>query len=135
MEVRATASGTVVKTVADQPDDGSFDPAASLKDLNALCGNYVVIDQGGVFALFAHLKRDSIKVVAGDRVRRGDVIAAIGNSGSSLFPHLHFQLMDAADMRGEGVPVLFRDFTRRYAGTRRSVRAGNVDSGEEIDAR
>jgi murein DD-endopeptidase MepM/ murein hydrolase activator NlpD len=125
----------VVKVVADQPDDGSFDPAASLVDINALCGNYVVIDHGGVYSLFAHLKQGSVKVAAGDRVRHGQAVAAIGNSGSSLFPHLHFQLMDGADMRAEGVPAAFRDFSRRLGSTLQPVREGNVDTGEEIEAR
>jgi hypothetical protein len=30
----------------------------------------------------------------GDRVRRGELLGRLGNSGSSTGPHLHFQVMD-----------------------------------------
>lgn len=134
--VRAVESGTVVKVVAKHPDDRSFDPKESLVDINALLGNYVVIDHGhGVFSAYAHLKQDSAQVRAGDRVRRGQPIARVGNSGSSNFPHLHFQLMNAPDMRGEGVPALFRDFERVQGAKRVKVSRGAVDTGEILQVR
>lgn len=134
--VRAVEAGTVVKVVSTHPDDGSFDPQASLQDINALLGNYVVIDHGqGVFSAYAHLKQESAQVRAGDKVRRGQAIAAVGNSGSSNFPHLHFQLMNAPDMHGEGVPALFRDFERVQGGKRLKVSRGAIDTGEIILAR
>jgi len=129
--VRAVETGTVVKVVSSHPDDQSFDPQASLQDINALLGNYVVIDHGhGVFSAYAHLKQASAQVRAGDPVRRGQAIAAVGNSGSSNFPHLHFQLMNAPDMHGEGVPALFRDFERVQGDKRLKVSRGAVDTGE-----
>jgi hypothetical protein len=134
--VRAVESGTVVKVVAKHPDDRSFDPKESLVDINALLGNYVVIDHGdGVFSAYAHLKQDSAQVQAGEKVRRGQPIASVGNSGSSNFPHLHFQLMDGADMHGEGVPALFRDFERVQGAKRVKVSRGAVDTGEVIQVR
>ena len=58
-------------------------------------GNHVVIDLGGgVYAALAHLRRRSIRVTTGQRVRAGDQIAECGNSGNTSEPHLHFQLMD-----------------------------------------
>jgi murein DD-endopeptidase MepM/ murein hydrolase activator NlpD len=134
--VRAAEAGTVVKLVADHPDDRSFDPQASLADINALLGNYIVIDHGhGIFSAYAHLKRGSVSVRIGDTVRRGQPIAAIGNSGSSNFPHLHFQLMDAPDMHGEGVPALFRNFERVQGDRNTRVSRGAIDTGETISAR
>lgn len=134
--VRAVESGVVTKVVSRHPDDRSFDPKDSLTDINALLGNYVVIDHGnGVFSAYAHLKQDSARVRAGDKVRRGQPIAALGNSGSSNFPHLHFQLMNAADMHGEGVPALFRDFERVQGVKRVKVSRGAVDTGEVIQGR
>lgn len=60
-----------------------------------IVGNHVVIDLGdGVYAAFMHLRRRSIRVKPGDRVRAGEQIAECGNSGNTSEPHLHFQLMD-----------------------------------------
>jgi hypothetical protein len=134
--VRAVEAGTVVNVVSKHPDDRSFDPQESLKDINALLGNYVVIDHGnGVFSAYAHLKQASAQVQPGDQVRRGQPIAAVGNSGSSNFPHLHFQLMNAPDMHGEGVPALFRDFARVQGSQKSKVSRGAVDTGEIVLAR
>jgi murein DD-endopeptidase MepM/ murein hydrolase activator NlpD len=136
MPVRAAAGGTVVRVMADQPDDRSFDPQRSLADINALFGNYIVIDHGnGVFSLYGHLRQHSVRVAAGERVRTGQEIAAVGNSGSAEFPHLHFQLMDAPDMHGEGIPSLFRDFSRVRGASRLHVREGAVATGETVEAR
>jgi murein DD-endopeptidase MepM/ murein hydrolase activator NlpD len=51
-------------------------------------------------------------VKAGDRVRSGQVIGLLGNSGSSSAgPHLHFHVSDAnATLAAEGVPFVFRAF-------------------------
>jgi murein DD-endopeptidase MepM/ murein hydrolase activator NlpD len=55
-------------------------------------GNTLVLDHGqGVFSLFFHL--DSIEVQSGDRVKKGEKIAAVGSTGISAGPHLHWGLM------------------------------------------
>jgi hypothetical protein len=72
-------------------------------------GNYISLDLGGGrFALYEHLKPGSLRVKVGDRVRRGDVIAALGNTGSSSSgPHLHFHVSDANSSLGaEGLPYV-----------------------------
>jgi len=54
-------------------------------------GKQVVIDHGyGYETLYAHLS--DIEVQAGDRVRRGDLIGELGNTGRSSGPHLHYEV-------------------------------------------
>lgn len=54
-------------------------------------GNIVTIDHGfGYETYYAHLSR--IKVHEGQKVKRGDVIGLVGNSGTSTAPHLHYEV-------------------------------------------
>jgi len=43
--------------------------------------------------LYAHLKSGSIEVEKGDRVKKGQRLGQVGNSGFSSTPHLHFQVL------------------------------------------
>jgi murein DD-endopeptidase MepM/ murein hydrolase activator NlpD len=73
--VHATAAGTI----ASAGWDGGF-------------GNKVDIDHGnGYHTWYAHLSR--IDVHVGQRVVKGEAIAAVGSTGASTGPHLHYQLM------------------------------------------
>jgi murein DD-endopeptidase MepM/ murein hydrolase activator NlpD len=67
---------------------------------------------GGRYAFYEHLKHGSVTVKRGDRVKRGQVIGLLGNSGSSSSgPHLHFHVADAAAALGaEGLPYVFQNF-------------------------
>ncbi len=61
-------------------------------------GNVVVIrhQEAGIFATrYDHLKKGSILVKEGQRVRRGQVIAQAGSAGHSTAPHLHFEVWGA----------------------------------------
>ncbi len=54
-------------------------------------GNVLVIDHGyGVKTRYGHLA--AIKAKAGEHVRRGDVVAYLGNTGRSTGPHLHYEV-------------------------------------------
>ena len=47
----------------------------------------------------------------GDRVRRGDVLALVGNSGNSTEPHLHFHIGNRnAPLAAEGLPYVFDEY-------------------------
>jgi Peptidase family M23 len=57
-------------------------------------GHYVVLDADDEDHdyVFMHLRTGSIPVEEGDRVRTGQVIGEVGNTGSSTGPHLHFEI-------------------------------------------
>jgi hypothetical protein len=91
----SVAKGKVVVVVDKYPDvePGVLDQDLTLKDAG---GNHVIVDIGGArYAFYAHLKPNSITVQEGDQVRRGQVLARLGNSGNTTAPHLHFHVMDA----------------------------------------
>lgn len=55
-------------------------------------GNTVLIDHGwGVYSLYVHLREVNVEV--GDFVQPGDLLGLIGNTGRSVGPHLHFEII------------------------------------------
>ena len=56
-------------------------------------GNYVKIKHNETFTtLYAHLKYGSVTVNVGDKIKQGDVIGQMGNTGYSKGTHLHYEL-------------------------------------------
>ena len=54
-------------------------------------GNHVVINHGyGYKTLYAHMKRYIVK--KGQKVKRGEIIGYVGNTGTSVAPHLHYEV-------------------------------------------
>jgi hypothetical protein len=136
-DIRAAAAGTVVAVVDDQLDDRQFNPASVLEHgTMRVWGNYLVIDHGhGEFALYGHLRQGSARAKKGESVQRGDPIAALGASGSSKFPHVHFELQTGPDTNVEGLPSTFTNFERVQGNRRIAVASGNVDSGEIVESK
>ncbi len=65
-------------------------------DINHNWGNSIVIQHIlGLCTQVSHLQSNSINVKVGDFVQKGQVIAKVGNSGRSPYPHLHFQVQSA----------------------------------------
>lgn len=83
--------------------------------LDNVAGNHVIVDiGGGAYAFWAHLQPGSVRVKVGDRVKRGQVLGLVGNSGNSSEPHLHFHVMDGRSVLGsEGIPYAFETFEVR----------------------
>ncbi len=87
-----------------------FDPRED--DVQSVAGNYIIMECGAnVYAALVHLQRGSIRVTVGQNVKKGEVIGRVGNSGNSLAPHLHFQLMDSSDIASaNGLPCAFKKY-------------------------
>jgi hypothetical protein len=74
-------------------------------------GNMIVIRQGNNYLILGHLKKDSIRVTAGNNLMEGDFIAEAGNSGYSERPHIHIQLINSLTdnyWTGTGISIQFK---------------------------
>jgi murein DD-endopeptidase MepM/ murein hydrolase activator NlpD len=108
--VRAPADGTVIKA-----------------GMGTGYGREVVVDHGhGMQTLYAHLS--GFAVIAGQDVRRGDILGYVGSSGHSTGPHLHYEV------RIHDTPVnpskyLHAVASRQLASTPSAPTPTNVNSG------
>jgi murein DD-endopeptidase MepM/ murein hydrolase activator NlpD len=100
--VYAAREGVVIEVASDFYESGT-DHAVDGPRANIVR----VLHDDGTMALYVHLNWNSIRVVPGQRVRRGEHIADSGNTGFSTGPHLHFVVQRNADGQLVSVPVQF----------------------------
>ena len=144
--VLAAADGTVVKLITGAPEGPpmlirpgeamdayygriSEQQAANfVKGETAILGDSVVIDHGnGEFSAYVHLKPGSITVKRGESVKAGQSIGALGSSGNSTEPHLHFQVCDAPEpLSCASIPVRFTGIELPMADGDRPLQSGDV---------
>ena len=106
-DVLAVADATVAATKDGIPENVPGENSRAVPiTLETVAGNHIILDLGGGnYCMYAHLQPGSLKVKVGDKVKRGQVIGLLGNSGNSTEPHLHFQVMDGPSPLGaEGLP-------------------------------
>ena len=133
--VYAAGAGRVSHVRDIKPDDRTFDEKEFESDENSPAGNYIVIDHlNGEFSVFGHIRQGSSRVRVGQMVQQGEEIAAMGASGSSLFPHLHYELRTGPGIKNvEGLPSYFSNF-RRILGSRSvNVNKGLINTGDLVD--
>lgn len=86
-EVLAPGDGVVEAVLSDVEDN-------KIGDINTTenWGNTLIIKHTDIlFSKLSHLKAGSIHHKEGDKIKTGDVVGRVGNSGRSPYPHLHFQ--------------------------------------------
>ncbi len=108
-DVLAVADSTVVAMKDGIPQNvPGINSRAVPITLETVGGNHVILDLGaGHFAFYAHLQPGQIRVKTGDRVKRGQVLALLGNSGNSTEPHLHFHICNSnSPLASEGLPYV-----------------------------
>ena len=101
-EVVAPCDGVVVSSRSDRPDM----PVPRM-DLEVFDGNHVLMDCGEFELLLAHFEPGSVTARPGDRIRAGELLGRVGNSGRSGEPHLHCsaQRPGTADQPHSGDPL------------------------------
>src|SRR5262245_58731870 len=126
-----TALKTDVATNVPQADGAVLTPITR----ENVAGNFIGLRiAGDLYAFYAHLEPGSIKVTLGQKVKKGDVIAKLGNTGNASGPHLHFHICDSNNLNGsQGQPYVFERFELegkqadsrpRDAGAKRTVHTG-----------
>jgi murein DD-endopeptidase MepM/ murein hydrolase activator NlpD len=103
--------GTPIRAPADGVVADAYDANPDLRcnfTSHRGYGNYVVVvTDDDVSILLGHIKRDSVVVQPGTRVRRGDPIAEVGHSGSGDRSHLHLAAMALGVEGVDSVPIRF----------------------------
>ncbi|WP_366932641.1 M23 family metallopeptidase [Sphingopyxis sp.] len=114
--ILAVADAIVERVFDGLPDNQPLTPPSIRIGLDTIAGNHLVLVlPNGERVLYGHLKPGSIAVKKGEHVKRGDILAALGNSGQSDAPHLHIHIADGASALGaNGLTFAFRTF--RVAG-------------------
>ncbi len=111
-EIHSVAAGKVVGVVDGIPETpaGALPPAISAEKAG---GNHVVVAIGhGRYAFYAHMQPGSVRVKVGQKVKVGQTLGLLGNSGNSDAPHLHFHIMDSPHpLLANGLPYRFANFT------------------------
>ncbi len=127
--VLSATAGTVVGVRDGLPEQtpGALPAGATIQNAG---GNHVVVRIGPRrFAFYAHLQPGSIAVEKGDRVRVGQVLGRLGNTGNTDGPHLHFHIMDSpSPLEANGLPFTFT--TMRGEG--RITQPGVLQSGAVV---
>ena len=110
-DVLAVADATVA-AVREGMDEPTRISQRTTHEPDEDAGNYVALKlPDGRFAFYEHLKKGSIRVAVGDKVTTGEVIGALGFSGESTGPHLHFHVANAnSPLDAEGLPFEIRRF-------------------------
>lgn len=130
-KVLAAKDGTVVTVRGDMAENAP----AETTNTTTPGGNVVIIDHGNdQFGYYAHLKPFTVSVKEGARVRAGDVLGEVGNSGDSMEPHLHFHVMNHADpTQADGVPMIFDSWkAQSYSRVPATRQLGVLPRGEFV---
>jgi murein DD-endopeptidase MepM/ murein hydrolase activator NlpD len=92
-KVLAARPGIVVATNAAAQSSGTTPEFLEYKRVNWV----IVLHDDGTLGEYMHLAPAGVEVLPGTPVNRGDELALSGNTGFSSTPHLHFEVMTAAE--------------------------------------
>lgn len=94
-EILAVRNGKIVEI------EDSFDGIGPMS-------NFIIVQHDdGTKSAFAHIKKNGTLAKVGDLVKQGQPIALSGMVGQTIFPHVHFYVMNKEGTRS--IPISFRD--------------------------
>lgn len=134
--VYAVANGKVIYASNNHKDDKSFNIPGIATNPLELYGNCIAVQHAdNSISIYGHLKQNSIQVKTGDVIKGQQEIAAIGVSGSSFFPHLHFEIRTSILGSAEGIPSYFSNVFLVEGKTKTRLNAGLVETGQIIEVK
>lgn len=93
-KIRATRGG-IVESLSENLSANTYDP--DLGVCTSLAANFVAVrHQDGTIGRYGHMPQNGVLVSVGQKVRRGDLIALVGETGCASGPHLHFEVRNAS---------------------------------------
>lgn len=96
--IRRMHEGIDIASRIGAPAIATADGVVLFTGINGDYGKLIIVDHGfGITTYYGHLSQ--IEVKEGDRIKRGDSLGEVGNTGRSTGPHLHYEV------RLSGVPV------------------------------
>ena len=116
----------MVESFEDTEDD--LKPASFYRLID---GNFLSIkDKAGFHYVLVHNKKHSVKVKVGDTVKKGDIVAEIGNSGMTTVAHLHFGVYTPDWL--VTVPVQFEEYTLILKDAKKEIKRNSIPKNHEI---
>jgi urea transporter/murein DD-endopeptidase MepM/ murein hydrolase activator NlpD len=104
--VSAPADGTVADII-----DNISDNKIGETNTRQNWGNTIIIKHNEyIYSQLSHLKEGSFKVKKGEAVKKSQILAQVGNSGHSPYPHLHFQMQLTAQLGAPTLPYPFENY-------------------------
>jgi hypothetical protein len=111
--VHAVADGAVVRAVNDRPNVAPFiTNNPTVRTPADFAGNNVVERIAPHrYAIYAHMQPGSVRVKVGERLKAGQPIGLLGNSGNTTGPHLHFGIYDGTNpLTDNSVPFAIKQY-------------------------
>jgi murein DD-endopeptidase MepM/ murein hydrolase activator NlpD len=134
--VYSIGDGKVIYASNVHKDDKQFNVPGIATNPLELYGNCIaILHPNNTVSIYGHLKQNSLKIKKGDIIKAGQEIAAIGVSGSSFLPHLHFEVRTSIAASAEGVPSYFSNVYLLESNKKTKLRSGLVETGNIIEAK
>lgn len=132
-KIFAVANGKVIYVSNNHKDDKKFNVTKLKENPLELYGNCIAIQHiDNSISIYGHLKENSVKVKLGDIINANQEIAEIGVSGSSFFPHLHFEIRTSITDTAEGLPSYFENIFRLEGNLKKKIPIRLAETGNII---